>query len=154
MLASAGLIGDDLAPRVLDLYAGSGALSFEALSRGASSAVLVEHARDALQAIRENARSLDLVDRIELIAGKVERSLETIAGPFQIVLLDPPYADVRTRGFASVLGAAARLVDAGGALVLEHDASDSAPHIAEMVLDRSRKHGDSALSVFRKPPST
>jgi 16S rRNA (guanine966-N2)-methyltransferase len=153
ILTAAGLIGGDLEPRVLDLYAGSGALSFEALSRGASRAVLVEHARDAILAIRDNARALDLEDRITIVGGRVERSLETIEGPFDLVFLDPPYADVKTRGFGNVLAAAAKLVEQDGALILEHAAQDAAPNIAGLVLDRARKHGDSALSLFRRGPS-
>lgn len=154
ILVSAGLIGDDLEPTVLDLYAGSGALAFEALSRGAASAVLVEQTRDAILAIKDNARSLDLEDRITVVGGRVERSLEKIEGPFDLVFLDPPYADVKTAGFASVLGAAARLLRPDGALVLEHALKDDPPDIAGLTLDRSRKHGDTALSLYRKPPAT
>jgi len=153
ILVAGGLIGDELTPRVLDLYAGSGAISFEALSRGAASAVLVEHARDAVLAIRDNARSLDLEDQITIVSGRVERSLETIKGPFDLVFLDPPYADVKTPNFAKVLAAAGRLLAPEGALVLEHSTQDEPPLIPGLALDRSRKHGDSTLSLFRTPPS-
>src|SRR5689334_16825570 len=94
MLVSDGLLGDEDGPRVLDLYSGSGALAFEALSRGASSAVLVEQGRDALAAIRDNARSLEAEGLVRVVAGKVDRVLEKLEGPFGIVFVDPPYADV------------------------------------------------------------
>src|SRR4051812_18159164 len=96
MLAADGLF--DGSPRVLDLYAGSGALAFEALSRGAADAVLVEQGRDALAVIRENASELDAGDRIRVVPGKVERVIEgdAVGRDFGIVFLDPPYALVKT----------------------------------------------------------
>jgi 16S rRNA (guanine966-N2)-methyltransferase len=148
MLVSDGHLGDDAAPRVLDLYAGSGALAFEALSRGAVSAVLVEQARDALAAIRENAQALDATSLVRVVAGKVDRSLEKLDGPFGIVFADPPYADVRSPAFAGILAAAARLLGPGGALVLEHASADPPPEVAGLMLDRSRRHGDTTLTLY------
>ena len=127
MLVSDGLIGHDedgesegdggseKGPRVLDLYAGTGALAFEALSRGASAAVLVEHARDAVTAIRKNAGALGVGREMVLFDTKVERALLKIEGPFAIVFLDPPYADVPTSGFGAVLAKAAALLGPGPA---------------------------------------
>jgi 16S rRNA (guanine966-N2)-methyltransferase len=148
MLVSAGLLGEDRAPRVLDLYAGSGALAFEALSRGAAAAVLIEHDRDALAAIRDNARAFGVEEKVDVLAGRVERALSRVDGSFEIVFVDPPYADVRTRRFADVLGAAARLVAPSGALVLEHASSDTPPQVRGLALDRARRHGDTTLSFF------
>lgn len=158
MLASDGLLGADEddaeGPRVLDLYAGSGALAFEALSRGASAAVLVEQARDAVAAIRQNARDLAADGQIHVFDVKVERALGKIDGPFGLVFLDPPYADVKTPGFATVLAAAASLVDGDGALVLEHSSSDEPCAIPGLELDRSRRYGDTTLSLYRPSTST
>src|SRR4051794_32741588 len=67
MLVADGCFGGDPGPRVLDLYAGSGALAFEALSRGARSAVLVDHSRAALAVLRENARSLGVEDSVTVV---------------------------------------------------------------------------------------
>ena len=150
MLVSDGLLGEEEAPRVLDLYAGSGALAFEALSRGASAAVLVEQARDAVSVIRENAAALGAQAEIRLFDAKVERALAKIEGPFGVVFLDPPYADVVTPAFAEVLAAAALLLAPGGALVLEHGSSDEPPPIEGLDLDRSRKYGDTTLTLYRK----
>ena len=151
MLAADGLLGDENeeGPRVLDLYAGSGALSFEALSRGASAAVLVEQGRDALAAIRDNARALEAEALVRVVPGKVDRALEKLEGPFGIVFADPPYADVRVPAFAGILAGAARLVAPGGAFVLEHASSDTPPEIPGLTLDRSRRHGDTTLSLYR-----
>jgi 16S rRNA (guanine966-N2)-methyltransferase len=158
MLASDGLFETEGAegPRVLDLYSGSGALAFEALSRGASSAVLVEHGRDALASIRANAQALDATPRVRVVASKVERALATLEGPFGIVFLDPPYADVREPAFAAVLAGAASLLGPGGALVLEHASADAAPLVPGLALDRSRRHGDTTLSLYipeARPPN-
>lgn len=151
--------GDDPAsatrggPRVLDLYAGSGALAFEALSRGASAAVLVESGRDAVACIKTNARALDALSLVTVFDAKVERAIARIQGTFGVVFLDPPYADVTARGFADVLGAAARLVDEAGALVLEHASSDAPPAIAGLDLDRSRRYGDTTVTLYARKRS-
>ncbi len=150
MLVADGLLGDEVAGlRILDLYAGSGALAFEALSRGASSAVLVEQARDAVACITKNARDLDALALVTLMATKVERALPRIAGPFGIVFLDPPYALVVTPAFAGILAAAAALVEPNGAVVLEHASSDAPPEVAGLQVDRSRRHGDTTLTLYR-----
>lgn len=156
MLVSDGLLGQDTEPhetgvRVLDLYAGTGALAFEALSRGASQAVLVEHGRDAVAMIRKNARALGAERDILLFDTKVERALPKIEGRFGVVFLDPPYADVRSPTFAGILDKAGALLLPGAALVLEHASTDEAPGITGLELDRSRRYGDTTLSLYRAP---
>jgi 16S rRNA (guanine966-N2)-methyltransferase len=155
MLASGGLLtGDEEAegeagPRVLDLYAGSGALAFEALSRGASSAVLVEHARDAVLVIKQNAKSLGAETLVTLFDTKVDRAFPRIKGPFGVIFLDPPYADVKAVAFGNVLASAAALLDEAGALVLEHASADEPPLIVGLELDRTRRYGDTTLTLYR-----
>lgn len=135
--------------RVLDLYSGSGALAFEALSRGAEQAVVVEQGRDAIAAIRENARALGVEDRVEIVASRVEKAVSSISGPFDLVFLDPPYIEVPRPAFASVLDAAARLLAPGGVLVLEHASGDVPPRIPRLAEDRSRRYGDTSVTLFR-----
>jgi 16S rRNA (guanine966-N2)-methyltransferase len=147
MLASDGVF-DGAAPRVLDLYAGSGALGFEALSRGAASVVFVESARPAIEAIRKNVRALDVAERVDLVTTRDEKALELVGGPFDLVLVDPPYAEVRTRDFDDILARAARRMRAAGVLVLEHSSSDEPPAAEGLQLDRRRRHGDTTLSLF------
>lgn len=113
---------------VLDAFAGSGALAFEALSRGAESACLCDCDREALKAVKENAISLGyppqraLVKRVDVLKGAVPR----LRLPYDVVFLDPPYAT----GAEAVFGLLARL-DAAGALssdvlvVYEHAAADN-----------------------------
>lgn len=147
MLASDGLPGN--AERVLDLYAGSGALALEALSRGATSAVVVEQARDAVSAIRENVRALGADDRVRVLSTRVDRALEQLEGPFDVVFADPPYADVRAPGFAALAQKAADLVGPGGVFVLEHASGDEPPAIERLTWDRSRRYGDTTLTFWR-----
>jgi 16S rRNA (guanine966-N2)-methyltransferase len=151
MLVSSGAFADEPGPRVLDLYAGSGALGLEALSRGAASVVFVENGRPALAAIRDNVRSLDVEGQVTVVAARVDRALTELEGPFDLVLIDPPYADVRTPGFDDVLANAARLLAATGFLVLEHASSDEPPPPAGLEVDRRRRHGDTTLTLLRRP---
>ncbi len=143
-----GREGED-GPRVLDLYAGSGALAFEALSRGASRAVLVEHAREAIAAIRENARALQAEELVQVFPTKVDRATSKIEGRFGLVFVDPPYVDVRARGFVEILAGAAALVAPGATLVLEHASTDPPPAVSGLDLDRSRRYGDTTLTFYR-----
>lgn len=121
--------------RVLDLFAGSGALGLEAVSRGARGAVLVDSARVAVDACRRNARTLGLADRVEVVADRVDRYLARLAPPadgdapgeeFDLVLLDPPY-DLRDDVLQAAVDAVARCLAPGGVVVVERSARASAP---------------------------
>lgn len=148
MLASDGVFAEEPGPRVLDLYAGSGALGLEAISRGAREVVFVESGRPALTAIRQNVRALDVASETTVIAATVDRALTTIEGPFDSAPIDPPYAEVRTASFAGTLANAARLLGPAGVLVLEHASADEPSAPPGLVLDRRRRHGDTTLSLF------
>ena len=78
--------------RVLDLYAGSGGLSIEAVSRGMSSAVLVERDRKAQAIVAENIQMTKEVGKFQLLKMDAERALEQVSGKFDLIFLDPPYA--------------------------------------------------------------
>ncbi len=157
--------------RVLDLYAGTGALALEALSRGAARATVVERGRDALAALRANVAALKVEGRVDVVASAVERAaVQLERGGFDLVFVDPPYADV-------VDGTALRAVErvvAGGALgpgallVLEHapargearagkegkeegDHDEGGPEIAGLVRDETRRYGDTCLSLYALP---
>ena len=154
MLVSDGVFSE-APPRVLDLYAGSGALAFEALSRGANEAILVESARPAIAAIRENIEALAVGAQVTLVTKPCERALDPAAnlvtGSFQLILIDPPYADVKTKTFAGVLLQASAFLASGGVLVLEHEAKDEPAPPEGLEIDRRRRHGDTILSLFRRP---
>ena len=78
--------------RVLDLYAGSGGLSIEAVSRGMTSAVLVERDRKAQAIVAENIQMTKEVGKFQLLKMDAERALEQVSGEFDLIFLDPPYA--------------------------------------------------------------
>lgn len=78
--------------RVLDLYAGSGGLSIEAVSRGMASAVLVERDRKAQAIVAENIQMTKEVGKFQLLKMEAERALEQVSGEFDLIFLDPPYA--------------------------------------------------------------
>ena len=131
---------------VLDLYAGSGALGLEALSRGASAATFVESDRKALEVLRRNASTVGLPGAV-VLPGTVESLVaQDATEPFDVVLADPPYA-VTNAELAVVLD---RLGLNGwlaghGVLVLERAARDDEPDIPDgMTVIRSRRYGDTA----------
>ncbi|TMC07353.1 MAG: 16S rRNA (guanine(966)-N(2))-methyltransferase RsmD [Chloroflexi bacterium] len=80
--------------RVLDLFAGAGTLGIEALSRGASSVTFVERSAEALKALRKNIATTHFDERAEVVAANVLGFLEQIAGPYDAVFCDPPFADI------------------------------------------------------------
>ena len=79
--------------RVLDLFAGTGALGIEALSRGAASAVCVERGARECAVIRENGKRAGVADNLTVLAMPVAQSLSSLDGPFGLVFMDPPYDD-------------------------------------------------------------
>lgn len=83
--------------RVLDLYAGTGSIGLEALSRGAAHCVFVERDREALECLLRNATELDFIDRARIVRGRVEAQLERpLEERYDLVFFDPPYAEVRS----------------------------------------------------------
>ena len=140
--------------RVLDLYAGTGALGLEALSRGASAVVFVERSREALAALQANVAALGVERRVKVVAGAVERAGRALAladGPFDLVFADPPYADVKS-GVAvrAILALAVPRMTAGGLLVLEHASRDPAPGIEGLTRGEGRAYGDTTVTFYER----
>ncbi len=139
---------------VLDLYAGTGALGLESLSRGAKKAVLVDSDREALALCRTNTDTLGFGERVEILAQPVERALETLGrrgDRFSLIFADPPYA---ARVVETVLEGVARsgVLEPGGSVVIEHDKREPAPesHAGFERVDQ-RRFGDTLVSLFRIP---
>jgi 16S rRNA (guanine966-N2)-methyltransferase len=147
------VLGDVSGANVLDLYAGSGALAIEALSRGAARAVLVEHDRAALAAIRDNVGALGVEARAELVPLRLPRALARalVHGPFDLVLCDPPWADLS--GACTTLAALVRQggLAAGARVAFEHSAKDSVSDVSGLTLEARRTWGDTAVSLFAGP---
>lgn len=138
--------------RVVDLYAGTGALGFEALSRGASSVVFVETARAAQAAILQNAAALGVSERVELVRLPVEATMNVLArlGPFDLVLTDPPWTDLgRAEGALQKL-LRKDLLTPAGRVVLGHPKRHTIelPADSGLALTKTRAWGDSAASFF------
>jgi len=141
-------MGADLS-RALDLYAGSGALGIEALSRGAQRCDFVERDARACASIRQNLSKTGFEGQGEVLCLPVERALPRLSGPYTLVLADPPYALAATATLE--LLAERGLVEAGRTtLVLEHSSREEAPErLAGLSRLKSLRHGDSAVSVYR-----
>ncbi len=150
------VLGDVSGAKVLDLYAGSGALAIEALSRGAAHAVLVEGERAALACIRDNVGALGLEARTTVVPLRLPRALSRAVahGPFDLVLCDPPWADLDEA--CATLAALVRDAGlaAGARVALEHSAKDAAPSVVGLVANDRRTWGDTAVSLFAAAGAT
>jgi len=137
--------------RFLDVYAGTGAVGCEALSRGAGRAVFLEREPIALGLIAENLKLGAWSGTAEIVEGDARAGLRGLAMAgmrFEIVYLDPPYDD---SGLADALALSARLLAPGGMVIVEHRSSCAVRVPAGLVPYRSYRHGDAALTVCRAP---
>ena len=137
------ILGDALeGARVLDLFAGSGALGLEALSRGAASVTFVELNSPSLRALQQNIASLGVSEAVTVHRGDAMRHAERLAaGAYDVVLADPPY----TVDHASELVSLFRRTSFGRILSVEHRAD------LEIDGDSTRRYGDTAIT-FCYPP--
>ena len=135
--------------RVLDLYAGTGALGIEALSRGAASAEFVESDPTSCRYIRRAVEELGFADRSRITRGKVERVLKTIKTRFDLVLADPPYRiDPWDTIMTSLLEKEA--LEEGAVIVAEHAKTyEMADTYGDLNIWKRRRYGDTAVSIFQ-----
>ncbi|MFH1700699.1 MAG: 16S rRNA (guanine(966)-N(2))-methyltransferase RsmD [Candidatus Zixiibacteriota bacterium] len=130
---------------VLDIFAGSGALTIEALSRGAASAVLIENNRKTAGIIKTNLDSLELKSRIlNADYKKAFQILKSESLNFDIIFADPPYDLIEPSQLASEISEYS-LIKPGGLFILEH-AGNIIPDDVRKI--KTRRFGDSAISVF------
>jgi 16S rRNA (guanine966-N2)-methyltransferase len=148
------ILGDRVAgARFLDLFAGSGAVGIEALSRGAAQAVFVEADRRAAGRIRDNLAEIELTGRSRVMAVRVQAALNRLASEgkgFDIVFLDPPYDLVESvGGVLDRLGTAGELL-AEGAMVIVQCSSRHKPDERAGFLRRQRRRviGETALWFY------
>lgn len=141
------ILGDIAGLNLIDPFAGTGALSFEAVSRGASHAVTIEHDRPAQRTIQKNIKSLGLIREVKLISATANAWLQTNPdATFDLVLCDPPHDDLQPR----LLERLAARVKVGGLVVfsLPPDANIELPDAYESVVDKS--YGDMHLAFYRR----
>jgi len=133
--------------RVLDAFAGTGALGLEALSRGAAHAVFIESDRAALAALRANVATLGELDRARVIQGDATRPPPADA-PSALIFLDPPYAKALVPRALAALGAANWI--APDALVVAEAGKAEAPDLPGDEQVAERAHGAAKLLVLRR----
>ncbi|HMO53792.1 MAG TPA: 16S rRNA (guanine(966)-N(2))-methyltransferase RsmD [Tepidiformaceae bacterium] len=132
--------------RVLDLYAGTGALGIEALSRGASHATFVEGESACVQAISQSLSRTGFSDVATVLRGRLPGALKSLQGPFDLILLDPPYNEPDPEG---VLLQLAALLAGTGTVVYEHGSRYNPPERpAGLRLTERRVYGDSAIAFY------
>ncbi|MET0434966.1 MAG: 16S rRNA (guanine(966)-N(2))-methyltransferase RsmD [Cellulomonas sp.] len=138
--------------RVLDGYAGSGALGLEAASRGAAHVVLVEWGKAAAEVCRRNVAALGLRDRVDVVRERVEAYVARPAEPWDLVLLDPPY-DVPDATLAEVLAALVPALTVESVVVVERSTRSAAPPWPEgMHGFDTRAYGETAVHLGARSP--
>jgi 16S rRNA (guanine966-N2)-methyltransferase len=134
--------------RVLDLFAGSGALGIEALSRAAASVTFVDQQERGLAILRQNLDALGFKERAHVVRGDVVRWLEASGDAIRsadFVFLDPPYDDV-------VLDRTLKVLDrevTGATVLAEHSRRHELPKLTRLRVDRERRYGDTMVTVLK-----
>ena len=136
--------------RVLDLFAGTGQLGIECLSRGAASAVFVDRRPDAVALIRENLKLCGLSDRARVTAGDSMEFLKSVREKYDLIFLDPPY---ETELLETALAHIARhdLLSPHGIMVAEHPMDKHLPALAApYYMGRTYRYGKIAVTLYRR----
>jgi 16S rRNA (guanine966-N2)-methyltransferase len=139
------ILGDITGLSTLDAFGGTGALGFEAVSRGASGAIIIEQDRTAQRAIAQNIDKLGLNKYVKLSKGTARTWLH--ANPdaqFDLVLLDPPYDDLQPELLAEL----AKLVTKDGIVIVSHPATAPAPEFVGLSQVKQRSYGDAQLLFY------
>lgn len=133
--------------KVLDLFAGSGQLGIEALSRGAASAVFIDKNRQAIEIVKKNLQSTSLAKQAVVLNTDADTYVTTTKEKFSFVFMDPPYA----KGFLQkMLPLAEGVVTEGGAIICEHPYGEELPEeLSSMKIYRSYRYGKTAVTVYR-----
>jgi 16S rRNA (guanine966-N2)-methyltransferase len=139
------MLGDVDGARVLDLYAGTGALGIEALSRGAKSAVFVERDAQAVDAIERNLAAVGVQARV--VRQPAERYLVAAEGPFDLIFCDPPY-DSASRLAGSLAERLPAITPPGARIVTESDKRNPLELPFPLVTERS--YGDTRIAIHER----
>ena len=135
---------------LLDLYAGSGAIGLEAISRGASRAVLVENHRQALESIRRNLAATGMADRVQVQPVNVTTFLAGSPEQFDVVWLDPPYSTSNVEVEAVLVRVAQSWLASDGLVVVERSSRDPALRWPTVLADNwTRRYGETQLQFGR-----
>ncbi len=133
---------------VLDLFAGSGALGIEALSRGAARVTFVERERGALRALRQNLTDLGIGERASVVVGDAGSALAIAPGPWDLVLADPPYD---SEDVERIVSEGSDLLAPGGVLAIEHAETRPSPDPPEsLAVWKSRRYGRTRVTLYSR----
>jgi 16S rRNA (guanine966-N2)-methyltransferase len=143
-------------PRVLDLFAGSGGLGIEALSRGAQSAEFVEQDRAAARIIQSNLLVTGLDDRARVHLAPVGAALRSVRAPVDLVFADPPYEDAdAVNATVKALGRPGLLLPTSVVVIEQSAKADPPPEVVgDLPLLNSRKHGRTRVSLYALTPDS
>ncbi len=134
---------------VLDLYAGTGSLGIEALSRGAQWVDFVEHNPKCSAILKENLENAELAAQAHVYTCSVTKALSFLKGRYGIILMGPPYADSSIPELLEQL-ANSSLVGTGTTIVVEHSSRlPLSPNYGDFRLVKDRHHGDTCISVYQ-----
>jgi 16S rRNA (guanine966-N2)-methyltransferase len=139
-------LGDITGLTVLDAFAGSGAIAFEAISRGAADVVAIDNDRRAQQTIADNINVLGLDNQIKLIRAAVGSWLNTSTDAFNIVIVDPPYDDIPKTALINLT----ERVQPGGLYVLSLPPNAEVRPSENFALLDEKKYGDAKLVFYRR----
>jgi 16S rRNA (guanine(966)-N(2))-methyltransferase RsmD len=128
---------------VLDLFAGSGSLGIEAISRGAAHVTFVEKSKECIDVIRRNLKAIDALERATILKTEAGQFIRKNTHLFDLIFMDPPYH----KGLATELAPHVyNLLSVGGILVVEHSPRDEIP----MAAWKSKRYGDTSISYFNR----
>lgn len=140
------VLGDITGFKVLDLYAGSGGVGLESLSRGASQVILVEKNPAVCAVINRNVAKLGVGNRAKVINRSVEGWVnDQNKSELDLIIADPPYVDINS----GVLDQSSQKLSPGGILVVSHTSKIASPELKSLELAQAKVYGDSALSFYR-----
>jgi 16S rRNA (guanine966-N2)-methyltransferase len=138
------MLGDIEGLTVLDPFAGSGALGFEAVSRGAASALLIERDKNAQKTIGENITALGVSEQVTLLKAFAKSWLNRSPDTFDLILLDPPYDDLQVE----LLERLATRANPGGRIVLSWPGKTESPRLQSVKEVSAKHYGDASLYVY------
>lgn len=131
---------------VLDLFAGSGQMGIEALSRGANKAVFLDSSRKALEVIKENLQNTRFVKQAKALSGDAESFLKNAVEKYDIIFLDPPYNQGYPEKLLPLLG---KPLSENGIVLYEHDKKEELPEETEdLVLKKRYRYGRTIVSSY------
>ena len=136
--------------RALDLFAGSGQLGIEALSRGAAHCTFVDKGREPVAVIRENLKKTRLEDRAEIVQADYSSYLKTCRAQFDLILLDPPYAEIFLETALKIISEIDILKE-HGIIIAECPADKALPgRFGPLAACKTRRYGQILLTEFRQ----